>query len=48
MKHVRRIDLLWQGDEIATYERLKAQAIRFDKEIPSFVKEIIEKEMKKS
>ncbi|GAK57746.1 SphI restriction endonuclease [Candidatus Vecturithrix granuli] len=47
MKHVRRIDLLWQGDEIATYEKLKAQAIRFDKEIPAFVKEIIEKEIKK-
>ncbi len=47
MKHVRRIDLLWQGDDIATYEKLKVQATRFDKEIPAFVKEIIEKEMNK-
>ena len=47
MKPIRRIDLLWQGDEIATYEKLNVQATRFDKEIPVFVKEIIEKEMRK-
>jgi hypothetical protein len=47
MKPIRLIDLLWQGDEIAAYEKLKVQATRFDKEIPVFVKEIIEIEMRK-
>ncbi|MEQ9553805.1 MAG: hypothetical protein RIM23_29825 [Coleofasciculus sp. G3-WIS-01] len=47
MRQVRRLDLLWQGDEIDIYERLKQQAIKLDKEIPEFVKEIIEKELRR-
>ncbi len=46
MKQTRRIDLLWQGQEIITYEKLKAQAIQFEKQLPDFVKEILEKELK--
>ncbi len=42
MKQVRRIDLIWEGEDIEMYEQLKAQAIQFEKEIPQFVKEIIE------
>lgn len=45
MRQIRRIDLVWQGDEIETYEKLQARAHSLDKEIPSFVKEIIEKEV---
>jgi len=48
MRQVRRLDLLWQGDEIDIYERLKQQAIKLDKEIPEFVKEIIEKELRRN
>jgi len=42
MRQIRRVDLLWEGEEIAVYEKLKAQAINLDQEIPSFVKRIIE------
>lgn len=45
MRQVRRIDLIWQGDEIKTYEKLKQQAVRLDQEIPQFVKGIIEREV---
>lgn len=47
MKQVRRIDLIWQGEEIEVYEQLKAQSTQFEKEIPQFVKKIIEKALKK-
>lgn len=42
MRQLRRIDLVWQGDEIETYEKLKEEARSLEKEIPSFVKEILE------
>lgn len=45
MRQIRRIDLVWQGDEIEIYEKLQARVRSLDKEIPSFVKEIIEKEI---
>jgi len=38
MQQVRRIDLIWQGDDIETYERIKQQAARLNKQIPEFVK----------
>jgi len=42
MRQIRRLDLVWQGEEIDIYEKLKAEAHSLDKEIPLFVKEIIE------
>jgi hypothetical protein len=47
MKEMRRIDLLWQGQEIISYEKLKIQAERFEKQLPAFVKEILEQELRK-
>ncbi len=46
MRQIRRLDLIWQGDEIDIYEKLKAEAHSLEKEIPLFVKEIIEKEVR--
>ncbi|PLZ85307.1 HNH endonuclease [Fischerella muscicola CCMEE 5323] len=45
MQQIRRIDLLWEGDDVEIYERLKQQAVNLEKEIPEFVKEIIEREV---
>lgn len=45
MRQIRRVDLIWQGNEIDTYDKLQTKARSLDKEIPSFVKEIIEKEV---
>ncbi len=45
MRQIRRIDLIWQGDEIYTYDKLQTKARLLEKEIPLFVKEIIENEV---
>jgi len=45
MRQIRRVDLIWQGDEIDTYDKLQTKARLLDKEIPSFIKEIIENEI---
>lgn len=45
MRQVRRVDLLWEGDDVEIYEALKQRAISLEKEIPEFVKEIIEREI---
>lgn len=45
MRQVRRIDIIWQGEDVEIYERLKQQAARFNKEIPELIKEIIEQAM---
>ena len=46
MRQVRRVDLLWEGDDVEIYERLKQKAISLEKEIPEFVKEIIKREIR--
>jgi hypothetical protein len=45
MRQVRRIDLLWQENEVEIYEELKEQAGKLDKDITEFVKEVIEREL---
>jgi len=39
---------MWQGENIEIYERLKQQAVRLNKEIAEFIKEIIEREIRQS
>jgi hypothetical protein len=48
MRQVRRIDLMWEGDDIEIYERLRQRAISLDKEIPEFIKEIVEREIRRN
>jgi len=43
MLPVRRVDLLWQGNEIAQYDQLRKDAHKAAKPIPQFVKEIIQR-----
>jgi hypothetical protein len=45
MRQVRRVDLLWEGADIEFYEKLRQQATNLEKEIPQFIKEIIEREI---
>ena len=47
MQQVRRADLIWQGKEIEQYERLKRDAKESGQTIPEFVKQIIEKVIKR-
>lgn len=46
MRQIRRVDLLWQGDEVAQYEKLKLDAANTGLEIPQFVKDILSKTLK--
>lgn len=41
MRESRRADILWNEHEIADYERLKQRTVQLQKNIPSYVKEII-------
>ena len=43
MRQIRRIDLVWQGEEVGQYEKLKADAAKSGLEIPQFVKEVLAK-----
>jgi len=45
MKQVRRIDLMWQGKDTEIYERLKQQTVDLGRDIPEFIKELIEREI---
>ena len=46
MCQVRRVDLLWEGDDVRVYEALQQRAISLEKEIPELIKEIINREIK--
>jgi hypothetical protein len=47
MNELRRVDLIWEGDEIEVYEAMKAKAKNLHKEIQEIIKEIIEKEIER-
>ncbi len=46
MKQLRRVDLLWQGNDTEQYERLKADAAEAGMAIPDFVKEVLRSVLK--
>jgi hypothetical protein len=41
MRQIRRVDLVWQGAEVAQYDKLKVDAAESGLEIPQFVKEVL-------
>jgi hypothetical protein len=43
MRQIRRLDLMWQGDEVASYDRLKSDAKSSGQSVPDFVKAILSK-----
>jgi hypothetical protein len=45
MQQVRRIDLLWEGDDVETYEALKQKSMDSGKDLAELIKEIIEREI---
>ncbi len=46
MRQIRRIDLVWQGEEIQQYEKLKSDAAKSGLELPQFVKDVLAKALK--
>ena len=47
LREVRRIDIIWEGEEVKLYEKLKRMAKENELHVPEFVKKIIEKCIKK-
>jgi hypothetical protein len=43
MRQARRVDIMWTGEEISVYDRLKKRTLELQKDIPAYIKEIIEK-----
>jgi len=46
MRQIRRINLVWEGDEVARYEKLKNDAAKAGFSIPQFVKDVLAKSLK--
>lgn len=45
MQQVRRVDILWSGEEITVYEQLQERTLELQKELPAYIKEIIERHL---
>jgi hypothetical protein len=45
MREARRADIIWTGAEVESYERLKQRTLQLQKNIPGYVKEIIEQHL---
>jgi len=43
MRQIRRVDLIWQGEDVAQYDKLKSDAAKAGLEIPQFVKDVLAK-----
>lgn len=48
MRPIRRLDLIWQGEEVKKYKRMQDDARTAGVDIPQYVKSIIEKAIQKS
>ena len=46
MRQIRRVDLIWTGDEVAQYDKLKRDAASAGMGIPQFVKEVLARMLK--
>ena len=46
MRDIRRIDLLWSGDEVADYETLIEQSSKVQEEAPEYVKNVLRSHFK--
>lgn len=46
MKMERRINIVWQGDEVQDYERLASTAIEFDTSVQNYLKGIVRKQVR--
>lgn len=45
MRQARRVDIMWSGDEVSVYDRLKRRTMELQKDIPKYIKEIIERNL---
>ncbi len=41
MQEIRRVDIVWKGEEVKDYDRLKEKTQKLQKDLPSYVKKIL-------
>ena len=46
MRQIRRADIMWTESEVEIYEKLKQRTLQLQKNIPGYVKEIVEQHLK--
>lgn len=46
MCQVRRVDILWSGAEVTVYEQLKERTLELQKELPAYIKELVERHLR--
>ena len=46
MRQIRRADIMWTEREVEVYEKLKQRTLQLQKNIPGYVKEIVEEHLK--
>ena len=47
MRDIRRLDVLWAGEEVAEYNRLREEATRVQEETPEYVKNVLRNHFKR-
>ena len=45
MRQIRRLDLIWEGNSVSQYERIRESAAAYGVPLPDFVKEIIRRQI---
>jgi hypothetical protein len=45
MRPTRRLDIMWSGAEVRTYDRLRRESKRLQQDMPAYVKRIVEKHL---
>jgi len=45
MRQARRTDIMWTGTEVSIYDRLKERTLELQKDLPAYIKELIEKHL---
>jgi hypothetical protein len=46
MRQARRVDILWTGSEVSVYEKLMERTLELQKEVPAYIKEILERHLR--
>ena len=47
MRDIRRLDLIWAGDESLDYDRLQDRAMNAGQEVPHYVKQVIRQHLER-
>ena len=45
MREIRRLDIMWSGDEAPEYDMLREQAVSENRELPEFVKSVLRRRL---